>query len=71
MIVDEGWRSGSLAAELMARIVEQALFYLDVPLARVCSEEVPIPYARHMEEAALPQAAKIVAAVRALMGRAP
>ena len=71
VIVDEAWRSGSLAAELMARIVEQAFFDLDAPLARVCSEEVPIPYARHMEEAALPQAAKIVAAVRALMGRAP
>ena len=71
VIVVEGWRSGSLAAELMARIVEQAFFDLDAPLARVCSEEVPIPYARHMEEAALPQAAKIVAAVRALMGRAP
>jgi pyruvate dehydrogenase E1 component beta subunit len=40
-------------------------------LARVCSEEVPIPYARHMEEAALPQSAKIVAAVQALMGRSP
>ncbi len=71
VVIDEGWRSGSLAAELMARIVEQAFFDLDAPLARVCSEEVPIPYARHMEEAALPQAAKIVAAVRALMGRAP
>ena len=71
VIVDEGWRSGSLAAEVMARINEQAFFDLDAPLARVCSEEVPIPYARHMEEAALPQAAKIVAAVRALMGRAP
>ena len=71
VIVDEGWRSGSLAAEVMARIVEQAFFDLDAPPARVCSEEVPIPYARHLEEAALPQAAKIVAAVRALMGRAP
>jgi pyruvate dehydrogenase E1 component beta subunit len=71
LIVDEGWRSGSLAAELMARIVEQAFFELDAPPARVCSEEVPIPYASHLEEAALPQPAKIVAAVRALMGRAP
>jgi pyruvate dehydrogenase E1 component beta subunit len=68
LVVDEGWRSGSLAAEVMARICEQAFFDLDAPLARVCSEEVPIPYARHMEEAALPQVAKIVAAVRALMG---
>ena len=71
VVVDEAWRSGSLAAEVMARICEQAFFDLDAPLARVCSEEVPIPYARHMEEAALPQASKIVAAVQSLMGAAP
>jgi pyruvate dehydrogenase E1 component beta subunit len=68
VVVDEAWRSGSLAAEVMARIMEQAFFDLDAPLARVCSEEVPIPYARQLEEAALPQVAKIVAAVQALMG---
>jgi len=71
VIIDEGWRSGSLAAEVMARILEQAFFDLDAPLARVCSEEVPIPYARHMEEAALPQVPKIVAAAHALFGGAP
>ena len=71
VVVDEAWRSGSLAAEVMARIGEQAFFDLDAPLARVCSEEVPIPYARHLEEAALPQAQKIVATVQALMGRRP
>jgi len=70
VVVDEGWRSGSLAGEIMARIVEQAFYELDAPLARVCSEEVPIPYAKHMEEAALPQPAKIVAAVKALFGDA-
>ena len=69
VVVDEGWRSGSLAAEVMARIVEQAFFDLDAPPARVCSEEVPMPYARHLEEAALPQADKIVAAARAVMGK--
>lgn len=69
LVVDEGWRTGSLAAEVMARIGEQAFFDLDAPLARVCSEEVPIPYARHLEEAALPQVPKIVAAVQALMGK--
>lgn len=69
VVVDEAWRSGSLAAEVMARIMEQAFFDLDAPPARVCSEEVPIPYARHLEEAALPQAPKIVAAVRTLMGQ--
>jgi len=70
VVVDEGWRSGSLAAEVMARIVEHAFYDLDAPLARVCSEEVPIPYAKHLEEAALPQPAKIVAAVRAMLGAA-
>ena len=71
VVVDESWRSGSLAAELMARIMEQAFFDLDAPPARVCSEEVPIPYARHMEEAALPQVPKIVAAARALFRSTP
>ncbi|NMM14600.1 MAG: alpha-ketoacid dehydrogenase subunit beta [Rhodoferax sp.] len=70
VVIDEGWRSGSLAAEVMARINEQAFFDLDAPLARVCSEEVPIPYARHLEEAALPQVPKIIAAVRSLLGSA-
>jgi len=69
VVVDEAWRSGSLAAEVMARIMEQAFYELDAPLARVCSEEVPIPYARHLEEAALPQVEKIVATVRAMMGK--
>jgi pyruvate dehydrogenase E1 component beta subunit len=68
VVIDEGWRSGSLAAEVMARIVEGAFFELDAPLARVCSEEVPIPYAKHLEDAALPQPAKIVAAVREILG---
>ncbi|AGW90094.1 MULTISPECIES: alpha-ketoacid dehydrogenase subunit beta [Cupriavidus] len=67
VIVDEGWRSVSLAAEVMARIVEQVFYELDAPVARVCSEEVPIPYARHMEEAALPQADKIAAAASKLI----
>jgi len=68
VVIDEGWRTGSLAAEVIARIVEHAFYDLDAPLARVCSEEVPIPYAKHLEEAALPQPGKIVAAVRAMLG---
>ena len=70
LVVDEGWRSGSLAAEIIARIVEQAFYDLDAPPARVCSLEVPIPYARHLEEAALPQVPGIVTAARELLGRA-
>ena len=68
VIVDEGWRSGSLAAEICTRLVEQAFFDLDAPLARVCSEEVPIPYPRHLEQAAIPQAAKIVGAAKQVLG---
>lgn len=67
VIVDEGWRSGSISAEIMARIVEQAFYELDAPIARVCTEEVPLPYAKHLEEAALPQLEKIVTAVKSLL----
>jgi pyruvate/2-oxoglutarate/acetoin dehydrogenase E1 component len=67
VIVDEGWRSGGISAEISARIMEQAFWNLDAPVGRVCSAEVPIPYARHMEEAALPQVSSIVAAVRATL----
>ena len=68
VIVDEGWRSGSLAAEVIARIVESGFWNLDMPPARVCTEEVPIPYPKHLEEAALPSVGRIVAAVRKILG---
>jgi pyruvate dehydrogenase E1 component beta subunit len=67
VIVDEGWKTGSLAGELMAVIMEQAFFELDAPVARVCSREVPIPYAKHLEDAALPSVARIVEAVKGVM----
>ena len=69
LIVDEGWRSGSLSAEISARIMEQALWSLDAPVARVCAEEVPIPYPKHLEDAAIPQTPGIVAAARSVLGR--
>jgi pyruvate dehydrogenase E1 component beta subunit len=68
VVVDEGWRTGGLSAEVSARISEAAFYDLDAPVARVCSAEVPIPYAKHLEEAALPQVASIVAAVHRLGG---
>ena len=71
VLVDEGWRSGGLAAELGMRIMEQAFYDLDAPVARVCTEEVPIPYPRHLEEAALPSVEAVVAAVRALVAHEP
>ena len=67
LVVDEGWRSGSLSAEIAARIQEQAFFELDAPIARLCSAEVPIPYAKHLEQAAVPQVEDIVRAARAGM----
>lgn len=67
VIVDEGWRSGSISAEISARIMEQAFYELDTPVERLCSAEVPMPYARHLEQAALPQVDTIVAAVERMM----
>ncbi len=68
VVVDEGWRSGSLAAEVMARIVEEAFWELDAPIARVCTAEVPIPYPEHLEQAALPSTTRIVAASHDAVG---
>jgi pyruvate dehydrogenase E1 component beta subunit len=67
LVVDEGWRTCSLAAESVARIAEDGFYELDAAPMRVCSQEVPIPYARHLEDAALPLPPKIVAAARALV----
>jgi pyruvate dehydrogenase E1 component beta subunit len=68
VIADEGWRSGSLSAEIAARIAETLFYELDAPIVRVCTAEVPIPYPKHLEDAALPQPDGIAAAVRATLG---
>ena len=67
LIVDEGWRTGSLSAEICAQVVEGAFYDLDAPVARLCSAEVPMPYAQQLEEAALPQVDSIVAAAKELV----
>ena len=64
VVVDEGWRSGSISAEISARITENAFYDLDAPVGRVCSAEVPIPYSKHLELAALPSVERIIAAAR-------
>jgi pyruvate/2-oxoglutarate/acetoin dehydrogenase E1 component len=69
LIVDEGWRSGGLSAEIGMRIMELAFYELEAPVERVCTAEVPIPYPKHLEDAALPQAATIAAAVRRMLRR--
>jgi pyruvate dehydrogenase E1 component beta subunit len=68
LIVDEGWRSGGISAEITARIMEQAFYELDAPVARHCGVEVPIPYPKHLEDACVPQVETIVAAARELLG---
>ena len=70
VIVDEGWRSGGISAEIAMRIVEQGFYELDAPITRVCSEEVPMPYPKHLEDAALPNPTRIVAAVLGLFADA-
>lgn len=67
LIVDEGWRSGSIAAEVSARIMEKGFYDLDAPVERLCSAEVPMPYAKHLEQAALPQVETIVATVKRMV----
>jgi pyruvate/2-oxoglutarate/acetoin dehydrogenase E1 component len=67
VMIDEGWRSGSLSAEIGMRLAEDSFFQLDAPLRRVCTHEVPIPYAAHLEQAALPQPETIAAAARGLV----
>ena len=63
VVVDEGWRSGGISAEISARITEGAFYELDAPVQRVCAAEVPIPYAHHLEQAALPQVSDVLEAV--------
>jgi pyruvate dehydrogenase E1 component beta subunit len=67
IVIDEAWRTGSLAAEVSAQIMEGAFYDLDRPVARVCSAEVPMPYAKHLEDAALPRVDTIVATARAMI----
>lgn len=68
VVVDEGWKTGSLAGEVIAGVAEECLYDLDAAPRRVCSAEVPIPYAKHLEDAALPSVDGIVAAVKEVCG---
>jgi pyruvate dehydrogenase E1 component beta subunit len=68
VVVDEGWRTGSFAGEVSAQIMEGAFYDLEAPVGRVCTAEVPIPYPRHLEEAALPQPETIAQAARDVVG---
>ena len=63
VIVEDDWRFGGFAGELSAQVMEQAFDYLDAPVARVCSKDVPLPYNRNLEFAALPSEEDVVDAV--------
>jgi pyruvate/2-oxoglutarate/acetoin dehydrogenase E1 component len=67
VVVDEGWRTGSISAEISARIMESAFYELDAPVERICGVEVPAPYPKHLEQASLPQPESIVATARRMV----
>lgn len=69
LIVEEDWRSYGIGAELIASIQEDAFDYLDAPIKRVASEEVPLPYSKALEQLALPGADKLTTAIRELAPR--
>jgi len=67
VIVEEGWKSFGVGAEVSSRIYEQAFDYVDAPVMRVAQEEIPLPYNRALEQSALPQPADVIAAVREVL----
>jgi pyruvate dehydrogenase E1 component beta subunit len=68
VVVDEGWRTLGMSAEVSARIMEDCFYDLEAPVGRVGTLEVPIPYAKHLEDAALPSVGRVMAAVREAVG---
>jgi len=67
VIVEEGWRSFGVGAEVSSRLYEEAFDYADAPIQRVAQKEVPLPYNRQLEQAALPQVADVIAAVQRVL----
>lgn len=67
VIVEEGWQSYGVGAEVQSRIYEQAFDYADAPIKRVAQEEVPLPYNRTLEQMALPQMSDVISAVKEVL----
>jgi pyruvate dehydrogenase E1 component beta subunit len=67
VIVEEGWKSFGVGAEVAARIYEEAFDYVDAPIQRVAQKEVPLPYNRTLEQLALPQVEDVVKAVKEVL----
>jgi pyruvate dehydrogenase E1 component beta subunit len=69
VVVEEGWQQSGVGAEIAARLMEQAFDWLDAPVVRVSGKDVPMPYAANLEKLALPSAAEVVAAAKAVCYR--
>jgi pyruvate dehydrogenase E1 component beta subunit len=69
VVVEEGWQQSGVGAEVASRIMEHAFDYLDAPVARVSGKDVPMPYAANLEKLALPSAAEVVEAAKAVCYR--
>ena len=67
VVVEEGWKTGGFGAEIVSSIMTDAFDYLDAPVQRVAGEEIPMPYNRAMEQAAIPSPEKIIQAVRSII----
>jgi len=67
VVVEEGWKSYGVGAEVASRIYEGAFDHVDAPVKRVAQKEVPLPYNRTLEQSALPQVADVVAAVKEVL----
>ena len=67
LVVEEVWKTGGFGAEVAAQIQEDAFEYLDAPVKRVAGAEVPMPYSRYLEQAAIPDPTRVAAAVRSLV----
>jgi pyruvate/2-oxoglutarate/acetoin dehydrogenase E1 component len=69
VIVEEGWRFCGFGAQIVDSVYAEAFDYLDAPIMRVAGEDVPMPYSRPLEEAAIPDLARVMAAVRTVLAR--
>ncbi|MDB5101004.1 MAG: Transketolase, central region, partial [Cyanobacteria bacterium RYN_339] len=67
VMVEEGWRSYGIGAEVTARVQEEAFDWLDAPIKRVAGKEVPMPYAKNLEKLCIPTDADIVATALSIL----